>query len=121
MSSKKGTYLIEAAVVFPIVIVTLLTLIMVVMYFYDCSAVQSDMHKFLRKEAGEVSGKTVYYSYDVDEDFYTQQERRKITASRDVFMWRRGILYRKGVRTVSGSVHITDGTKYVLRRQIISD
>jgi len=121
MSSKKGTYLIEAAVVFPIVIFTLLTLIMIVIYFYDCSATQSDMHMFLRQEAGTVSGKTICYSYDAGNDFYIHQERRRISASKDVYMRRHGILYRKGMRIISGSIYITNGPKYVLRRQILSE
>lgn len=121
MRSKRGTYLIEAAVVFPIVIFTLLTLIMIVMYFYDCAASQSDMHRFLRKEAGDATGKTICYSFDVEDDFYVQHERRRITAYKDVSMLHRGLLYRKGFRTISGSIHITDGPKYVLRRQILSE
>jgi len=121
MISKKGTYLIEAAVVFPVVIFTLLTLIMIVIYFYDCSATQSEMHMFLRKEAGAASGKTISYSYDAGDDFYTHQERRRISASKDVFMRRHGILYRKGMKTIDGSIHITNGPKYVLRRQILSE
>lgn len=121
MKTKRGTYLIEAAVVFPIVILTVLTVILIVMYFYDCSASQSNMHILLRQEAGIASGKSVYYETHPRDDFYLEQNRKTVSASKDVSMLHRGVLYGEGYRTIQSTVHMINGPKYVLRRQLLDD
>lgn len=121
MRSKSGTYLIEAAVVLPIVIITVITVMLIVMYFYDCSVSQSDLHKALRYEAGTVSDKTVYYldaAYDRSlSGVYFTHERKHLSASTHVTMIHRGILRRRGQKEINGSIYLHDAAKYVLRRQ----
>ena len=120
MKSKRGTYLIEAAVVLPIVILTVITVVLIVMYFYDCSVQQSNLHRALRYEASSVSGKTVYY-FDAhehsDAGIYFTHERKHLSASTHVTMIHRGILRRRGQKEIKGSIHLYDAAKYVLRRQ----
>ena len=148
VGSKRGTYMIEAAVVLPIIILTVITIILIVMFFYDGSVSQSDMHRALRIEADAASGKTTCYSsgagyggpgsgssyggpgsvgsYGSDgnaltEGVYFKHARKKISASKDISMIHEGLLRQSGSMSIRSSVYITDGTKYVLRRQKLGE
>lgn len=57
---KKGTTIVEAAVVFPLVILTVITCVLVCMFFYSQTISQSALHIEMRDYAGQISGHTVY-------------------------------------------------------------
>lgn len=57
---KKGTTIVEAAVVFPLVILTVITCVLVCMFFYSQTISQSALHIEMRNYAGQISGHTVY-------------------------------------------------------------
>ncbi|MBP3383971.1 MAG: pilus assembly protein [Firmicutes bacterium] len=55
MNSKKGSAIVEAAVVFPVIILSLLTVIYIFIYFYGHVTKQVSVHSVLRYEAGLIS------------------------------------------------------------------
>lgn len=56
MNRKKGSAMVEAAVVFPVIILSLLTVIYIFIYFYDNVREQVSVHSVLRYEAGLIGG-----------------------------------------------------------------
>lgn len=124
MTSRQGTYLIEAAVVLPVIVLTVITVILIVMYCYDGSVSQSRLHRALRYEAAMTAGNVKDYAFEQDragleEEIYFEHGRRQISASKNISMLHEGILYDRGGRTLTASVHITNSVKYALRRQKI--
>ena len=57
--SKKGTTMVEAAMIFPLVITAVVAVLYIVIGMYQSLALQSSIHIALRKECGELS-QTVY-------------------------------------------------------------
>lgn len=49
--NRKGDEYVEAAMVLPILILTILSLIMLMVYFFSCLNAQVDMHKEMVKES----------------------------------------------------------------------
>ena len=125
MRSRRGTYLMEAALVLPVILLTVITVVLIVMFFYESSSSQSELHQALRYESGTSSGKMFYPPESEAQNFaadsYFEHSRRSIAASRDIAMIHRGLLYRRGSKTLRGSIRVSDGTTYVLRRQKVSE
>jgi hypothetical protein len=57
--SKKGTTMVEAAMIFPLVIAAVVAVLYIVIGMYQSLSLQSSLHLALRKECGERS-QTVY-------------------------------------------------------------
>lgn len=49
--NKKGDEIVEAAMVLPILILTVLSMIMLLIYFFSCLNTQADLHKELIAES----------------------------------------------------------------------
>lgn len=58
--SRRGTTMVEAAVVFPLVILTVITCVLICMFFYTQTMEQSRFHMALRQAAEEVDDHTEY-------------------------------------------------------------
>lgn len=56
MKNKKGSAIAEAAVVFPVIILSILAVMYMFIYFYDQVAQQTRVHSALRSEAGLICG-----------------------------------------------------------------
>ena len=56
--NKKGSYVIEAAVVLPVIMLSVITAILIIMFFYTQMTEQCRLHEFLRAESGKVTEKT---------------------------------------------------------------
>ena len=65
MRSRKGTYIVEATMIYPIIVVVTVMLIAISLYIYNCCAAYSDMSRDMKRLAGFEAG-TVTYS-DTDE------------------------------------------------------
>ncbi len=120
VNSKKGSYIMEAAIVLPVIILTVITVILVLMFFYSQALSQSRMHLEMRAEAGRVTGKTIYRydSYGREQnvgELYSEESLTgsKVYGKKYVMMQHRGILEKKGVFIIQGTCHGTDGAKYV--------
>lgn len=127
---RRGSYIAEAAVVLPFVILAILTTVLILLYFYDSSVSESRMHMALRCEAGLASGKSAAYSDDdsllSSEDLWDGSiassgsfPAARIRGSKTISMVSAGLLARLGRRTLSGELRVTDPARALRLRQMV--
>ena len=106
----------EAALVFPVIILTVITAVLVVLFFYSQMTERSGMHIALRSEAGFLTERTVY-SHAPEFDGAVDADGRaiigRVTGRKQLLMDHRGILKKKGTFVVEGSAYAIDGPRYV--------
>lgn len=119
-SSRKGSYMVEAAVVFPVIIVTVITAVLIIMFFYSQTAEQCRMHVTMRREAGLCTGKTIYtYTFGsrdgTDAEIYADKTLTgsKVYGKKYLIMPYRGVLEKKGISVIEGECCGTDGARYM--------
>lgn len=116
---RRGSYIAEAAVVLPFVILAVITVVLIIMFFYASSVSQSRMHMALRCEAGLATGKCTAYAEDgsalsPDEIWDGQitasgvSAARRVSAGAEVSMVSRGLLSDLGRREITGSFRALD-------------
>ncbi|NLD19180.1 MAG: hypothetical protein GX663_02895 [Clostridiales bacterium] len=114
--SKKGSYIMEAAVVMPLIIFAVITVVLIIMFFYSQMTERSKMHMVLRQKAGIMTNHTATFN-DVSSDGEFYSDRGAIGGTvygkKYLIMEHRGLLRKKGSFTVEGSCYGTDGTRYV--------
>jgi hypothetical protein len=74
--SKKGTTMVEAAMIFPLVIAGVIAVLYIVIGMYQSLSLQSSLHLALRKECGERT-QTVYRMEEM-QDFKAETGRNGI-------------------------------------------
>lgn len=113
--NKRGGTMIEAALVFPLIILSLMGMIGILMFLVDEAASQAGLHQVLRSEAG---GKTGTYLVQeglskaaVGEEFrgIYRVVSGKGTIAFDGF----GIISRSFRKPLNGYQYLTDERKYV--------
>lgn len=114
--SKKGSYIVEASVVLPIIILVTITIVLIIMFFYSQMAEQSRMHVFLRCEAGVLSEKN-FYVHDANWDGEMHSKKGltefEIYGKKYLIMDNKGMLSKKGVFIIEDRCRKVDGAKYV--------
>lgn len=117
---KRGSYIIEAAVVLPVIILVTITSILIVMFFYNQMVIRSHLHIALRNEAGAISGQTVYADVgrdvsDIDAEIYTDTGLLGgfVYGKKYLIMEHKGLLDKNGTFIATGENHIIDGPSYV--------
>lgn len=109
----------EAAIVMPIMIFTVITVVLIVMFFYSQMTERSKMHRYIRAEAGFATGTTTYVGSnsgsDIDAEIYTD---KKLTGSevygkKYLVMKYKGVLDKKGIFVVEGRCTGADAPNYV--------
>lgn len=120
LHSKRGSYIMEAAVVLPVIIFVLITIVLIVMFFYSQMTERSRLHIAMRCEAGMAAGSTVYAGdgengADTDAEIYTEKTVSGSEASgrKYLIMKYRGVLKKKGIFVVEGKCSGADGARYV--------
>ena len=101
-ASKRGSYIMEASIVLPVLIFAVITVVLIIMFFYSQMTEQSRMHIAMRHEAGHA-------------EIYT---KKTVTGSRAygkkyLIMDHRGILEKKGTFVLEGTCSSIDGARYV--------
>lgn len=71
-SSKKGAAMVEAAMIFPLVIAGVMAVLYIVINMYSSLSLQTSLHMALRRESGELS-QTVYRQ-EAGKDFPLQKD-----------------------------------------------
>ena len=66
--NKKGSAIVESAMVFPMVVLSLVGLIYLMIYFYGQLEMRVEMHETLRAESGEICDNFKSYQYDDSSD-----------------------------------------------------
>jgi hypothetical protein len=54
--NQKGGTMVEAALVFPFIILSLMTIIVILMFLFEEAAAQAELHLVIRTEAGRLNG-----------------------------------------------------------------
>lgn len=120
LRSKRGSYIAEAAVVLPMVILVTVTAVLIIMFFYLQMTEQCRLHLALRSEAGLLTGRTIYVARTelaegTDAEIYTDRKPMGglVYGKKYLVMAHKGLLERKGTFIVEDSWHAVDGTAYV--------
>ena len=123
--SRKGSYIIEAALVMPIMILAVITSVMIIIFFYREMSEQSLMHTALMNEAA-VSVQGSYFileeeSWDGSIDLKRSLTGGSIYGKKYIVMDNKGILTKKGTFTLEDKYVFIDGTDYVRYCDLLKD
>ena len=120
VKSKKGSYIMEAAIVLPMIILATITAILIIMFFYSQMTEQCRLHTALRAEAGQLTGKTAYAGHaddaaDLQAEIYADRNAMggEVYGKKYLVMEHKGLLARKGSFVAEGACHAVDGVEYV--------
>ncbi len=126
LCTRRGSYIMEAAIVLPVIIFVLITVVLIVMFFYSQMTERSRMHTAMRAEAGLAAGTTVYTadndsSEDTDAEIYTEKtlSGSEVVGKKYLIMKYRGVLEKKGIFVVKGKCSASDGARYVRYQNLI--
>lgn len=112
--NQKGGAMVEAALVFPIIILSLMTIIGILMYLFKEAAAQAELHLVIRTEAGLYTGtfhgKPGSSSIIVDRSF--KGYHRVMNGKSFVTFDATKILPRTFRKPITGYQHLTDERKY---------
>ena len=128
--SRRGSYIAEAAVVLPFVILAVITVVLIIMFFYASSLSQCRMHMALRCEAGLMTEKCTSYADDgtalspdklwdgriISSGLSTA---KRVTGSTDVSMVSRGLLSHVGRRHMTEDLRVVDPVGLLRIRQAV--
>ena len=131
LGSRRGSYIAEAAVVLPFVILAVITTVLIIMFFYQSSVSECRMHMALRCEAGLVTEKCSAYADDGSalspEDLWDGSitssgisAAKRVSGTAEVSMVSRGLLSKVGRREITGSLRATDPAALLRIRQAVS-
>ena len=132
-NSRKGSYIVEAAIVLPMVILAVITIVLIIMFFYSQVTERSAMHIALRHGAGEAAGKTVYTgdeagsgrsggkSDESDSDVYVDRGivESEAYGKRYLMLENRGLLEKRSPFIIEGKCVAVDGAAYIRYRNVI--
>lgn len=120
IKSKKGSYIMEAAIVLPMIILVTITAVLIIMFFYSQMTERSSLHIILRSEAGAMTEKTAYHYVEVSAGELGAELYRKKSAfggsvygKKYLIMPNKGLLGKKGTFVAEGCWHAVDGVAYV--------
>lgn len=115
-NNKKGSYILEASIVMPIIILAVVTAVLIIMFFYSQMTEQAKMHLALRMEAGETA-ETTYTAYDPewDGEVYIKKNAAgaELYGKKYIVMGNRGLLKKKGIFVVEDKCAAVDASRYV--------
>ena len=115
---------------FPFVILAVITAVLIIMFFYDSSVSQSQMHMALRCEAGLVTEKCTVYAEDgtalspeeIWDGHITSSgvsAAKRVSGSTEVSMVSRGLLSYVGRREITASLRALDPAGIKRLRQTV--
>ena len=115
----------------PFVILTVITAVLIIMFFYDSSLSQSRMHMALRCEAGLITEKCTSWSEDgtaLSPDALWDGRvtssglpgAKRVTGNAEVSMVSRGLLSKIGRRQITGDFRALDPAGLLRVRQVLS-
>ena len=115
-NNKRGSYIMEASLVLPVLIFAVITVVLIIMFFYSQMTQRSQMHIALRQEAGrQTETMTSEHVLEWDGEMYTKKGFAGVTVTgkKYLLMEHKGILTKKGVFAVKGSCSGVDAVQYV--------
>ncbi|MBQ6401527.1 MAG: hypothetical protein IJI20_04490 [Firmicutes bacterium] len=125
MRNRRGGVTMEAALVLPMVILTVITCILICTFFYTLTAEQSRMHMALRQNAGALTGHTAYPEGEIKWEGQIETQKKGIfktvRGKERVPMKTRGILAHRVERDMESLWTASDGVLYVRYCTLISE
>lgn len=111
--------MVEATMVLPLLILSVITCLLVCMFFYDTTLRQCQLHQALRCEADDLTGRTVNLhrpEYDA-KDYAISASRRgvfqTVSGKEHTDMIHKGILRSRASEDLESLWHAADGVTYV--------
>ena len=123
MKNKKGTTIVEASMIFPIVIAGVMAVLYIIIALYSSLSLQTSMHLSLRKESGELS-ETVYRAEAIKKfEFESDQIRLRpiITMGEEATYRIKGIFANKITRRETGRSYVIDEAEIVRIRSEVKE
>lgn len=112
--NKKGGTMIEAALVFPLIILTLMAIIGILMFLFEAAAAQAELHQAIRTEAGHETG--TYHGQPGSTAVATDRGMRGIysvmNGKSSTFFQGTGLLQRSFSEPLWDYQYLTDERKY---------
>jgi hypothetical protein len=112
--NQKGGTMVEAALVFPIIILSLMTIIAILMFLFEEAAAQAELHLVLRTESGRQNGtfhgKSGSTNVMIDSGF--KGIHKVMNGKSSVTFDEIKILPRGFDKPLTGYQHLTDERKY---------
>lgn len=109
--NRRGSAIVEASMVFPIMLLSLMAVIYMMIYFYNNVGEQVKLHTALRAESGSIC-ENFYYTNRADADLTVYKQGRKIYGFGRVEAKRAGILQEKS-RSIRAEKYLIDETMIV--------
>jgi hypothetical protein len=113
--NRKGNTMVEAALVFPIIILSLMATIAILMFLFEESAKQAELHLVLRTEAGRQTG--TFHGQPGSSSISVERGikgiRSIINGKTTVTFEEIGILPRTVHKPIEGYQYLADERKYV--------
>lgn len=120
LKKRRGSYIAEAAVVFPAIITVTVTAVLIIMFFYSQMTEQSRLHMALREHAGLLAGNTKYIgdenlTGENDAEIYSKKTAfgGTVYGKKYMVMKHKGVLEEKGIFVIEGNCHVCQGVDYV--------
>jgi hypothetical protein len=123
MNNKKGTTIVEASIIFPLVIAAVIAVLYIVIGLYTSLSLQTSLHLALRKQCGE-DMQNVYRLYEIRafDTIKGSLNKRPALSAEETREYRiRGIFANRVSREESGSFYLVDDTKIVRLRSVIKE
>lgn len=111
MKSKRGSTMVEAAVVFPMVILSVVSVVYMMIGMFQVTRECAMFHTYLLSQAGEVTETFRIYP-ESSREYSADEKNSRITAEYDVEM-KGGAMIRKGSFELSGEAACVDEEEYI--------
>lgn len=120
---KKGSALVEAALIFPIVIAGVMAVIYIIIGIFSAFTLQSSIHMNLKKEAGKIS-ETIIKEEQTKQ--YSIKERmhgfNNVLYTEADAEYKTNRLFKKSIdRREKGRVYVIDEAEFVRRTQLAKE
>lgn len=116
--NRRGGMIVEAAIVFPVIILTVIALLYMLIYFYNQTSEQVDMHRMLRSECGAIC-ENMYYKRKDESQIPVYRKNGKIYCYSSVNMDSKGIM-EHSTKSLTAEKYLIDET-FVVRRADMTD
>lgn len=114
--------MVEASLVLPLVILSVITCLLVSMFFYETTMRQCQLHMGLRWEAGQITGHTVYQeSPEIQNDGFVVSRSgifRTVSGKEHIDMRHQGLIRSRVSADTESLWHASDGVTYVRHRAL---
>lgn len=108
---KKGSATVEAAMVFPLVILAVISLIYILIFFYQVTETNVKMHLALRAESGRLS-KTLDYGEHPDAPYPIYRNAESVCYKGNLNFLERGLL-KSLHKEISASKYVDDERAFI--------